>query len=1000
MLEIGRGWESYDYPVSLEPVFQTISYDSHIKTNSAEPVIDDGRHPSFFQKLFSGNINRSQTPPSNLLPSSPQSSANERPPKAPTFPMAELQISLPQTAIVMPDATERLLLSLASRVAPTALEIIGTEQSIFIQVAVRENGFQQAERNIKAHFPESVISKTKNYLSNHFSIASGKSLYSLIVDFGLKREMLRPLNILRSFEPDPLISLISGLDNLKRNEKCVFQVLFQAVRESWAERVIHLLINSNGKPRFAESAELLTQAKQKFSRPLLAVIFRLGVVASNREQALQIARNLIGTLQTVSSPNGNELIALNGKEISTENQDFNLLNRCSNRSGMLLNIAELVSLAHLPSASVKVEKLKRDEQKTKAAPSLALGHRLVLGENLHNDENRQVTLPNEQRTRHIHIIGSTGSGKSNLLLNLIKQDLEAGEGLCVIDPHGDLIDAVIENVPENRINDVILFDPSDAEFPIGFNILQANSELEKTLLSSDLVATFRRISTSWGDVMDSVLANAILAFIESSSGGTLFDLKRFLVEKDFRNEFLKKVQDDAIRYFWQNEFPLITGKPQSSILIRLDAFLRQKLIRNIVCQKETRLNFREIMDNRKVLLVKLSQGAIGAENSHLLGTFIVSKLHQIALSRQNMADRPFFGIYIDEFHNFVVPSMEGILSGIRKYNIGLSLSHQEFRQLNSRSQEVASSVLSNCYTRICFRLGDPDAEKFASGFSFFDSKALQNLGVGKAIARIERSEYDFNLKTILLSKVEKTVAKQRRIEIVRSSRERYGTQKAEVEASLFALQTRPIVSDKLPPSETQKSKVRTTKTTAISKAAKQPLEAIPEAGNGHHYLQSIIKRIGENNGFVATTEKQVFGGIGKIDVALENEHYKIACEIAVTNTVDYELQNIQKCLASGFDKVVVISADARHLENIRKRGESVILKAQTAKVHFLEPEHFHLFLENLNGQAGSSIAEKVKVKGYRVNVGFSETSESEAETRKQTVFDIIKGKGKTKGSEK
>jgi DNA helicase HerA-like ATPase len=190
------------------------------------------------------------------------------------------------------------------------------------------------------------------------------------------------------------------------------------------------------------------------------------------------------------------------------------------------------------------------------------------------------------------VLGSTGSGKTSLILNLIKQDMQQGQGLCVLDPHGDLIDEVIANVPEDRIGDVILFDPADSEYPVGFNILQAKSDLEKTLLASDLIATFKRMATSWGDVMDSVLANAILAFVESSRGGTLFELKRFLVERGFRSRFLESVTDDAVRYFWLNEFPLIKGKPQSSILIRLDTFLRQRLVRNIVCQEENKINFR------------------------------------------------------------------------------------------------------------------------------------------------------------------------------------------------------------------------------------------------------------------------------------------------------------------------------------------------------------------------------------------------------------------------
>jgi hypothetical protein len=538
-----------------------------------------------------------------------------------------------------------------------------------------------------------------------------------------------------------------------------------------------------------------------------------------------------------------------------------------------------------------------------------------------------------------------------------------------------------------RLDDVILFDPSDSEFPIGFNILRANSELEKNLLSSDLVATFRRMATSWGDVMDSVLANAILAFVESERGGTLFDLKRFLVEKEFRSEFLKTVRDETIKYFWANEFPLVSGKSPSSILIRLDTFLRNRMVRNIVCQQQTRLDFRQIMDNRKVLLIKLSQGLIGEENAYLLGTLLVSKLYQTALSRQDSRDRPYFWLYMDEFHHFITPSMESILSGVRKYNLGLVLAHQEFRQLQSRSAEVASSVLSNCYTRICFRLGDTDAEKFASGFSFFDAKSLQNLGVGEAIMRVERAEYDFNLKTVQIPKVDKETAEHRKQAVLQNTREHFSRPKAEVEVELMAgkpVVKEPVQKVQLPAEDIQP------KTTGIEAPEKPKVgfvnaEETAQPDGSHRYLQGIIKRIGETSGFVATLEKEVFGGVGRVDVALENESLKIACEVAVTNTVDYELQNIQKCLASGFDKVAVISTDTKHLANIRIRVETVISKTQLAKVYFLEPDNFHLFLESLNGQAKT----ENKIKGYKVNVGFKETPESEEASRRQTLFEIV-----------
>src|SRR5579883_1241838 len=218
----------------------------------------------------------------------------------------------------------------------------------------------------------------------------------------------------------------------------------------------------------------------------------------------------------------------------------------------------------------------------------------------------------------------------------------------------DLIDKVIGHIPEERVEDVVLLDPSDEAYPIGFNILSAHSELERNLLASDLVSVFRRLSTSFGDQMNTVLANAIMAFLESSEGGTLSDLRRFLVEPSFRARFLQSVRDPEIVYYWEREFPLLTGKPQGPILTRLDTFLRPKVIRHMVGQKENRIDFAEIMNGRKILLAKLAQGLIGEENSYLLGTLIVSKLNQMAMSRQNMAaqDRAYFYLYVDEFHNF------------------------------------------------------------------------------------------------------------------------------------------------------------------------------------------------------------------------------------------------------------------------------------------------------------------------------------------------------------
>jgi hypothetical protein len=333
---------------------------------------------------------------------------------------------------------------------------------------------------------------------------------------------------------------------------------------------------------------------------------------------------------------------------------------------------------------------------------------------------------------------------------------------------------------------VVLVDPSDDQFSVGFNILSAHSDLEKNLLASDLVAVFQRLSTSWGDQMNSVLKNAILAFLESDRRGTLADLQQFLIETPFRNEFLKSVKDTYVVNYWQKSFPLLAGtKSIGSILTRLDTFLAQKPIRYMVSQPENRLDFAHIMDSSKIFLAKLPEGLLGRENSHLLGSLLVSKFQQTAMSRQaqQLEARRDFWLYIDEFANFITPTMAEILSGARKYRIGLTLAHHELHQLQ-RNPEVASAVMSHPYTRIVFRVGDDDAKKLAEGFSYFEANDLRNLETGQAVARVERSDYDFNLSVPLPAEPDKNSAAARRQEVITASRKEYGKARAGVEVIL------------------------------------------------------------------------------------------------------------------------------------------------------------------------------------------------------------------------
>lgn len=949
----GRGWGLYYYPVALEPPFCPFY---HLLNIPEQPVTDDGKKSSFLSRLFEGDSSAEAAKTLSLYQTNlgEYAAALEESYK-PDYcsyygeVFTELQIILPKEEKLSKTAAENLLLSFSHLSHPVSFEIIATKEKIIIQFACTEKDTVQVRQQIKSHLPNYLLKDGEDYLNYCWSSRADSEL---IVDFGLSKEFCLPLKTSNTVDADFLVTAIGAVANLRDAEVGVLQVIFQKTRADWAEEIIDAVNYFDGTSPFSDNKNSAGLIKEKLNYPLFAVCLRVGAKSYHEDGAWRIVRNLGASLSHFSRPSGNELIPLSNDNYPEGYQQQALLDRVSFRPGMLLNTAELAALVHPPPDWIRSDKLLQISSSSKDAPDFVLGNPFILGENTHAGKSKQVTLSLSQRTRHIHLIGASGSGKSNLMLNLIKQDLDQGNGFCVIDPHGDLIDDVLTQIPENRINDVVLFDPADSEYPVGLNILKANSEVEKTLLASDLTATFRRFSTSWGDVMDSVLANAVLAFVESKQGGTLFDLKRFLVEAEFREKFLETVPDETIRYFWRNEFPLISGKPNSSILIRLDTFLRQKLIRNIVCQRKSTLDFREIMDHKKILLVKLSQGAIGEENSHLLGTLVVSKLHQIALSRQDTQVRPFFTLYMDEFQNFITPSMESILSGVRKYNIGLILAHQEFRQIQSRSSEVASSVLSNCYTRICFRLGDQDAEKFSSGFSFFDKADLQNLGIGEAIARVERSDYDFNLKTFLLPKIDLKKAVSRKEDIIKSSRTKYARARTEVIAeqkfSQEMEQTEPPPKTQETPSVVQ-SNFTSPPPKAVSKQIKQSNSNNVEGFGGEHHraVQGVIKRMAENNGFSATIEKQVLDGAGKVDVSLENEKYKIAVEVCVTTNSKQELNNIQKCLKAQYDYVAVVVSNQNKIPNMQDQFKLELTPEQFEKVRVVSVTGFLEFLWKL-----------------------------------------------------
>ncbi|NOS71119.1 MAG: type IV secretion system DNA-binding domain-containing protein [Verrucomicrobia bacterium] len=985
----GRGWKVFDEPVEPEPPF--LPFPGHFIPETTP--VDDGRRPTLLSSLVQ-RLSRKLSTEAAAPPLIPEPEEQPEPSVLIRDSLVELQTSLPANLNISKDVFEQFLSNVSLCREPLTFELVGTSQGVVAQFAGHQDDAPSLRRQLQAHFPEATFQSKEGTLENAWDASTGDEV--LVVEFGLEREFMFPL---ATSKLDPFVGIIGALAELQPGELGLFQVIFQPAQQPWDESIVRSVCHADGKPFFVNSPELADAAKQKVAKPLYGVVVRICVRSERQERTLQMARDLAGSLRVFSHPHGNALIPLANDDYPFEDHIEDALRRQSRRSGMLLNTDELIGFVHLPSSAVRSPALKRETSKTKAAPQIVRqSSGVLLGHNIHAGVSVPVRLSAEQRVQHVHVIGASGTGKSTLLFNLIRSDIENGAGVAVLDPHGDLVDAILGIIPPERIRDVVLVDPSDETHAVGFNILSAHSELEKTLLASDLVSIFRRLSTTWGDQMDSVLRNAILAFLESDRRGTLHDLRRFLIEPSYRADFLTSVQDSNVVYYWLKEFPYLTGnKSIGPVLTRLNDFLSRKPIRHMVAQPENRLDFGHIMDSGKIFLAKLSHGLLGEENAYLLGSLFVSKFQQLAMSRQaqQASLRRNYWLVLDEFANFITPSMGQILTGARKYRLGLVLAHHDLKQLQ-REPEVASLVLSGPYTRICFRVGDDDARKLGDSLSYFEPRDLQNLGQGEAVVRVERNDYDFNLRVTKSDEPDAGQASQTRQAVIESSREQYAKLRSEIEATLKKelesapekvvakpekklkpaptavatpppLPEQPIVAHQVAPAVTTPLPEPPVVSTQppipppIPKVVEPLVHAelpkstvserkTPDMGRGgaqHQAIQKRIKEAAEALGFRSVIEKPVLDGQGSVDLWLERPGQAIACEISISTTIDHEVGNVEKCLKAGVPKVAVICLDESRLRKIGSAVSGSLGSELAARVEYFQPDPFIAHLKAL-----------------------------------------------------
>jgi len=410
----------------------------------------------------------------------------------------------------------------------------------------------------------------------------------------------------------------------------------------------------------------------------------------------------------------------------------------------------------------------------------------VFAETNFRNQYRQFGIKTDDRRRHMYLIGKTGMGKSTILENMIIDDIRSGKGVMVVDPHGDLAEKIIEYIPSGRVNDVIYFNPSDMEYPIAFNIVEQVEPHLRHLVASGLIGVFKKLwADSWGPRLEYILRNAILAILDYP-GSTLLAVTRMLADKNFRKKVIEKIQDPVVKSFWVNEFAgyanNFASEAVSPIQNKVGQFLSSALVRNIVGQVKSSIDLREVMDSGKILIMNLSKGRIGEDNSALLGAMMITKVQLSAMSRVDILEkeRKDFYLYIDEFQNFTTDSFANILSEARKYRLNLIMAHQYIEQLG---EIVKPAVFGNVGTLVVFRVGATDAEELVKEFTpVFTEEDLVNL-----------AKYEFYIKLMIdgvssdpfsargrapLTEEEKTGNKDK---VIKVSRERYAKQRLTVE---------------------------------------------------------------------------------------------------------------------------------------------------------------------------------------------------------------------------
>ncbi len=685
-----------------------------------------------------------------------------------------------------------------------------SSEEIFFCLSMPKRFRENIEKQLHSFFPNAVIEKVSDY-----TVFSPDSATAVAV-LGLSKNHALPLRTYRSIGIDPLSEISNALSRLNTEaEGAAIQIVLAPAPTGWRSSGHEIAQKMQGGKRLRDAQEdsLMKNAGKEIGKGMIGVLsggnmptpqsdpsekqvaltpeeqdlvkaidgkankaafsanIRLVATAETHERAAEILSHMENAFSQFENPEVNLFRVL--RRVKEKQAVFEYIFRTfDEEDASVLGVEEVSSIFHFPISTTETPKIKWLKAGAAPPPINIPSEGLLMGYNDYRGTKTEIRITDNDRRRHLYTIGQTGAGKSNFLQEMAKKDAISGKGFCFIDPHGDAIEDILTAIPKERAEDVIIFDPADVERPIGINMLEfdpAHPE-QKTFIINEMIGIFDQLydlKATGGPMFEQYMRNAMLLIMEHpESGSTLMEISKVLSDEDFRRFKLDHCTNPIVRDFWLKEAEKAGGEAALANMVpyitsKLTAFISNDIMRPIIAQQKSALNFREIMDSGKILLINLSKGKIGEINARLLGMVIVGRLLMSALSRVDMAEseRKDFYLYLDEFQNVTTNSVAQILSEARKYRLCLILAHQFIAQLK---EDISKAVFGNVGSMVAFRVGPEDGEFLEKQFSpIFSANDLMNVDNYNCFARILMNgelTKPFNMKTYAPTKGSQEVA--------------------------------------------------------------------------------------------------------------------------------------------------------------------------------------------------------------------------------------------------